>query len=250
MAAAKYPVFIINLERRPERLHVIQKRMAKLDGFFNPPVIVSAVDAQDADEPLLSSVCAKNRKKRRGQLACYYSHLRAMEKAKSMASETDNWIFIVEDDACFHKEFTLKIDSILQNVPVTTPLILLSPFVTSWKGVSWAGKHPRCRNLATFTPSVYSTMCYMVRRDYIDTLLSLYNYSCAELAEKYGAQFERFWSPEIILQRSASDGGLFATPGVVMDPCEFESDIHVSSTARDFHVNYYKNRYDVKDFDI
>jgi glycosyl transferase family 25 len=88
------PIYVINLERSPDRWELVQEDFAKL-GLT--PLRIDAVDGMTLDFPALSAgnQSADGRKLHEGEIACAMSHRKALETF--LASDAEAAV-ILEDD--------------------------------------------------------------------------------------------------------------------------------------------------------
>ena len=106
MAEKQIPIFVINLDRSPERLRLISERLAQLNLSFERVV---AVDGQKIDSTTRDSINPKRiwHHYRDCEVACYLSHLKALG---IIASRQIPRAIILEDDAVFDSDFALWAD--------------------------------------------------------------------------------------------------------------------------------------------
>jgi len=86
------PVFVINLDRRPDRRESVKRELAKLG--MNRPIWVRAVDAEEPRIKRLHALLPPDRISR-GEIACGFSHIKVW---KRIVREAIPLAMIVEDD--------------------------------------------------------------------------------------------------------------------------------------------------------
>jgi glycosyl transferase family 25 len=107
----KLPIFIVNLERRPDRKQLIESRLANL-GIKNYEII-KAVDGEQLPEDL-SELYNKDislelqRELKRSEIACSLSHV---EIARKIVNDNLEYAIILEDDA----ELTLELKQFIKD---------------------------------------------------------------------------------------------------------------------------------------
>jgi len=123
-----YKIFVINLDRSPDRLNAISEQFAKIEMSFEK---FSAIDGKQVSDEFLNQFYSKtlNRKKyftslSRGEIACYISHLKVCEKI--IADNLDYGI-ILEDDLILNQNLKL-IPSVLEKIDDWKYIKLSAPF--------------------------------------------------------------------------------------------------------------------------
>ncbi len=94
--------FVINLDRRPERLASFRAQRLPFDVER-----VKAIDRKDVGEPPSWSAPG-------GSYACFMSHLKAWKRAKKRGART---VAIFEDDAIIPRDFEHRMQQFLEAVP-------------------------------------------------------------------------------------------------------------------------------------
>jgi GR25 family glycosyltransferase involved in LPS biosynthesis len=110
--------FVINLERRPDRLNKFLDKCPLKD-----VKVISAFDGQNpekesSDEKLLFS---KNSMKP-GEIGCFISHLRIYKK---IVEKNYQYAFIMEDDAIFCPDFHTKFLKVISEMPDDTDILYI-----------------------------------------------------------------------------------------------------------------------------
>ncbi len=109
-------VICINLRRREERWRAFLSRLEAFNWPFRPISRVEAIDGNRAPPPDWWKRDAS------GVWGCYRSHLRVLEDA---LNEGIGSLLVLEDDAAFVNDFTVKITRFLQCVPADWDQIYL-----------------------------------------------------------------------------------------------------------------------------
>ena len=166
------PIFVINLDRRPDRLRSIA---ANLDRLGLKACRIPAVDAKTVtDEELNERVSFKGLFRSmefdRGAGACVLSHLRAIETFLS-ASDAPAAL-ILEDDAELAADLPMFIETI-DWWPAHARLVNLETRNNKWRLFSRVGAEPyRGRELRQIAVFVAGACGYIVSRDSAQFLLN------------------------------------------------------------------------------
>lgn len=110
-------VVLINLDRRPDRLAAVTRRLTEAQWPFAWPQRMAAFDGHNAEPPTGWSAHVG-----RGAYGCLVSHLTAMESA--MATGAQN-LLVLEDDAVFVDGFADKAKAFVRDVPSDWEQLLL-----------------------------------------------------------------------------------------------------------------------------
>jgi glycosyl transferase family 25 len=96
-----FEIYVINLDRKPERLQYVQAQLKSLG--LQPAIKWQATDGFKIDPQLMiKEGVTKKMVERLGIAGCATSHIRMW---KHIAKNKMNWTLILEDDAHFHPEF-------------------------------------------------------------------------------------------------------------------------------------------------
>lgn len=113
------PVFIINLDRKPERYQYIKDQLNLL-GIENYRRI-SAVDGFELNQTQLKEFGLTDElSARKGIAGCAASHIKVW---KQIVEEDLDWCLILEDDAHFHPEFRKLFNSYWKKVPLDAKIV-------------------------------------------------------------------------------------------------------------------------------
>lgn len=114
-----FPIFIINLDRKPERYDYVKEQLDSL-GLFGYERI-SAVDGFQTERKDLAALGLKYEfTERRGLAGCAASHIKVW---RHIAENKLDWSLILEDDAHFHPEFLQLFNEYWSQVPKDAKII-------------------------------------------------------------------------------------------------------------------------------
>lgn len=149
------------------------------------------------------------KRQRRGEVACFASHLKAIRQYLESSSLS---AIICEDDILLSNTFTESFFQLMENVPEDTSLVALSYFVDVWERFKWRGKHPDKENLCQIVPEyVLGTQMYWLSRDYALEVLSRY-----DRPFRYLTGMDEYITSELIVRHSA---GYIAYPVLAIEDC-------------------------------
>jgi glycosyl transferase, family 25 len=115
-----FPVFIINLDRKPGRYVYITEQLDAL-GITNYQKISGTDGFKVSDETMLSlGIHQELIDRGRGLAGCASSHIRAW---KHIVNNNLDWTLILEDDAHFHPQFMSLFHNYWKNVPQDAKII-------------------------------------------------------------------------------------------------------------------------------
>ena len=165
------PIFVINLDRRPDRLRLIT---ANLDRLGLKACRIPAVDARTVtDEELNERVSFKGSFRSmeldRGAGACLLSHLRAIETFLSASNAPA--ALILEDDAELAADLPMFIETI-DWWPADAKLVNLETRNNKWRLFSRDAEPYRGRELRQIAVFVAGACGYIVSRDSAQFLLN------------------------------------------------------------------------------
>jgi glycosyl transferase family 25 len=92
-------VYVINLDRRPDRRKSIEDQLKAIN---LSPIWISAIDGQADHFYDTYKLTTDNSKLKRGEIACYLSHISAL---KLIAASADDYAAVLEDDAILATDF-------------------------------------------------------------------------------------------------------------------------------------------------
>lgn len=101
------PIYIINLDRSPERW---DKMKSQCQGLNCKRII--AIDGKNLDEKEYEDTIKKTKMKK-NTIACFLSHLKCL---KQFLKSDDEYVAILEDDVDIEKDFTKKINNLLNEL--------------------------------------------------------------------------------------------------------------------------------------
>jgi glycosyltransferase involved in cell wall biosynthesis len=113
--------------------------------------------------------------RRRAEIACLLSHLRALDTFLNETSPSTPSAIIFEDDVLLHREWHAQIHGLLENLPDDAPLCSLGYEVVSWDGFDWAGRDPDRKNLMLMNPTpLWGAHAYWTSRQHAREALDHY----------------------------------------------------------------------------
>lgn len=121
-------IYLINLDRCPEKLHKVQRSLRKL-GIEH--MRISAVDGKTMVSQYEQLRNGGSKINSCGALGCLMSHVKVVEDAKKNGYDK---ICILEDDVMFHKDFTERFSNEISKIPDDWEMIHLG---TSQKPTVW-----------------------------------------------------------------------------------------------------------------
>jgi len=167
-------VFVINLDRRQDRLDLITKQLSRVGIEAER---VSAVDGNLLDpDPKIG-----NGWNHRGVAGCALSHRKIIELAKER--QYANFL-VIEDDTVFCEDFLNKIDSYMQQVP------------NDWDMLYFGGNHlsqlkPQNINVGKCTHTL-TTNCYAMQHSLYDEVLKHLPNNVVELVKPIDSLYTDF----------------------------------------------------------
>ena len=130
-------VYLINLDRRPDRLQNMKNVLQKLGGYFKDFHRFSAIDGNNLSDEEIYKICStntltslKNKShlhadiRSKGGIGCYLSHLNAW---KDMVKNNYKNIIILEDDTSTPNDLD-KINNFIKNLPQDFHIAFLSHY--------------------------------------------------------------------------------------------------------------------------
>lgn len=147
----RYPVYLINLDRQPERLRFMQRQLSEL-GIT--PIRVSAVNGRNPEEQR-RSYAAPYAQLSPGEIGCFESHRRLWKK---IVDQGISGALIVEDDVILASDFA-KLDFDGHDVDIVK--IDAGIGRLSWYGTSVKPLNSQ-RSLRRLLGTEFSTGCYFI----------------------------------------------------------------------------------------
>lgn len=169
MAINKYfdNVFLINLNRRPDRLKEATDELNSVGIKFN---VFNAVDGNTFNDlTILSEYRGNIRKLKPGAIGCLLSHISLIKYAKEKGLKN---ILIFEDDVVFSKNFNLFFDTVVNEIP------------KDW-GMFYLGGHPIKNQVTKFSKNInksnqiVTTHSYAINASAYDIILNSNEYKYA-----------------------------------------------------------------------
>ena len=121
--------YVVNLERRPDRLQSFSEKMERMQLPFQ---VFKAVDGNEIDYP---------GPLKKGEEGCRRSHFDLIKQ--EMFKNSPN-VLILEDDCCFHENFINELTNVLPQIPANTDMLY------------FGGNHKHT-NLVPVAPNVFKT---------------------------------------------------------------------------------------------
>lgn len=212
-------IYCINLLSQTERRQRMQRRF---DHHKITPIFIEATDkrSQMFDKWLSDNKLIVSDHKR-GELACFLSHLKAI---KAFLASGEDYGIICEDDILFHNEFREKYDEIIKNVPDNCNFVGIGYLVLWWQYYGWVGRNPDLHNLRPIIPdTTWGMICYRISRKYAEQITKLFD----------GLPVEKWieHTSEIIIKKSS---GVLMWPQLVIE--EISNSTIRKDSQRDFHI--------------
>lgn len=114
-----FPIFIINLNRKPERYRYVRDQLNKLG--INNYRRVTAIDGfNTTTETFIKLGITAELTQRKGLAGCAASHVAVW---KHIAEYKLDWVLILEDDAHFHPEFVQLFNAYWSEVPKDAKIV-------------------------------------------------------------------------------------------------------------------------------
>jgi GR25 family glycosyltransferase involved in LPS biosynthesis len=101
------PIYIINLDRSPERWEKMKSQCINLNC-----IRINAIDGKNLDDMKYNDIMKKTKMKK-NTIACFLSHLKCLNK---FVKSNDEYVVILEDDVDIEKNFTKKINNLLKEI--------------------------------------------------------------------------------------------------------------------------------------
>ncbi|HLJ09196.1 MAG TPA: glycosyltransferase family 25 protein, partial [Acidimicrobiia bacterium] len=136
-AAATIPLYCVNLPSSPDRKARMTRRFAEL-GLLDRVRFVPAVEriSPQVDQHLARAGIEWAPSRRRAEIACLLSHLKALAMFVEDTSAASAIVF--EDDVLLHRDWHEQLAGVLDNLEEGVPLCSLGYEVVSWEGFDWA----------------------------------------------------------------------------------------------------------------
>lgn len=178
--AASLPLYCINLPSSPDRKTRMTRRFAEL-GLIDRVRFIPAVERISplVDQHLLRAGVGSVSSRRRAEVACLLSHLKAL---RSFVEDTSADAAIVfEDDVLLHREWHDHLTGLMANLEDGAPLCSLGYEVVSWDGFDWAGRDPDRQNLMSMNPvPLWGAHAYWIARQHAEECLRQYEARIAD----------------------------------------------------------------------
>ena len=212
-------IYCINLESQLLRRQRMEQRFKHHE--INS-VFVSAIDKKsNYFEKWLSDNKIIVSDHKRGEIACFLSHLKAIQ---IFIDSEEEYGIICEDDVLFHNEFKEKYNDIIKNVPENCNFVGIGYLVLWWQYYGWVGKDPTLHNLRPVIPeTTWGMICYRISKSYAKLVVNLFNNLPPEKWLEH--------TSEIIIKKS---NGVLVWPQLVLE--EISNSTIRKDSQRDFHV--------------
>lgn len=158
------PIYIITLSnetQRKERLkkrlefHDLTNRSTFIDAIFKSDKVISEVKTG-----CNSNICSD------AEAACMLSHLKAIHTFFTESKSPHG--IILESDVVFHNKFNKLLNEVYSKID-DIPLLMLNAYISGFEGITKADN-----GFMTIGPMTYSTLGYIISRDYAKTVLSMF----------------------------------------------------------------------------
>ena len=197
------PIYCINLASSTGRRRRMERRFAR-HGLTSDVRFIEATGPDEADVRL--DVVGVERPDL-AAVGCLRSHLAALRRFLDETGPGVAGAIVMEDDVVLHNSFAERFGLTMGNVPEGTPLVSLGYLVWHWEGITWSGRDPQRRDLATLHPShVWGTQAYWISRDEAARVVERLDRPLRDLPDGVTADSITQWS-----------GGLVAYPPLVLE---------------------------------
>lgn len=173
-ATAAIPLYCINLASSPDRKARMTRRFADL-GLLDELRFVPAIERISplVDQHLARASIEWAPSRRRSEIACLLSHLKALTMFLEETSASSAIVF--EDDVLLHRDWHRELARVLDNLEDGATLCSLGYEVVSWEGFSWAGRDPDQQNLMLMNPTpLWGAHAYWLTRQHAEEALAQY----------------------------------------------------------------------------
>ena len=189
------PVYCINLAVSTARRRRMERRF-DVRGLAGDVRFVEATGPSEAD--VRDNVVGVDRSDL-AAVGCLRSHLKALRRFLDETDQSVAGAIVMEDDVVLHNSFAERFRSTMSNVPEGTPLVALGYLVWHWEGITWSGRDPDRRDLATLHPShVWGTQAYWISRDEARRALARLDRPLSDLPDGVTAESITRWSRGLI----------------------------------------------------
>ncbi|WP_025822108.1 glycosyltransferase family 25 protein [Shewanella marina] len=212
-------VFIINLDRSPERLQSIQQQLVSCRYDIEK---ISAVDGKFLpDLEHIEHYSVNNNKKQyfrpltKGEIGCYLSHRAAWQ---AIVDQQLDFAVIVEDDVVIDSDVNLVIEQ-LSNINIEWDYIKLAPYRNRQSKPVFKRNY-QGTELAFFHKAMPGTAAQAVSYKGAEKLLA----ASTAFGRPVDTDLQHCWEKDVII--------LNLSPFPFKDNCEFESDISAISSRK------------------
>jgi len=170
------PLYCINLPQSEDRRERMTRRFDEL-GLLERVQFIRAIERSSplVDQHMERAAIDWVPDRRRSEIACLLSHLRALDTYLKETSPATGSAIIFEDDVLLHREWHAQLHRLLENLPDEALLCSLGYEVVSWEGFDWAGRDPDRMNLMLMNPrSLWGAHAYWTSREHAQESLDHY----------------------------------------------------------------------------
>lgn len=160
--ASEIPIYIIALSNESKRKERLKKRLE----YHNLTKRATFVDAVYKSDKVIAEIKKDYTNCSDAEAACMLSHLKAINTFIT-ESKAPHCI-ILESDAVFHNKFNKKLEEVYSKI-ADIPLLMLNAYISAFEGIFKADN-----GFMTIGPMTYSTLGYIINREYANTLLSMF----------------------------------------------------------------------------
>jgi len=158
-------------------------------GVLNRVRFVEAIDRRSprVDEELARSGSSAPSDRRRSEIGCVLSHLKALREFVESSAASAAGAIIFEDDVLLHREWGERLAGVLANLPEGAPVCALAHTAFSWTDLPWTGADPAARNLVPMQAGLWGAHGYWISRRHAKSVLR--EHEGRPIAEHFVAEF-------------------------------------------------------------
>jgi len=182
------PIFCINLAASSDRRRRMQERFATA-GVLDQVRFVEAIDRTSTlvDEELERSASNARSDRRRSEIGCALSHLKALREFVESSPSSVAGAVVFEDDVLLHREWGERLAGVLANLPEGAPVCALAHTAFGWMDLPWTGADPAARNLVPMQAGLWGAHGYWISRRHAKWILR--EYEGRPMADNFVAEF-------------------------------------------------------------
>jgi len=142
-------------------------------GVLDQVRFVQAIDGTSAriDEELERTGSPALTDRRRAEIGCTLSHLKALREFVDSSESLVGGAVIFEDDVLLHREWDERLRGVLANLPEGAPVCALAHTAFGWKDLPWTGVDPAARNLVPMEGGLWGAHAYWISRRHAKWIL-------------------------------------------------------------------------------